>query len=75
MFTCHCLVKEFCSRGNFFFSQWVAAGCTEDFKYEQKDIDDYTESLEWLDFLTAEPADSVVFDAGYNLYRSVIVIN
>ena len=66
----HQLCREWCRRNEYFFRIYQAAE-NDFFEFAQAHIDDYQEDMEWLDFMIAEPADTVTFARGMEIRRMV----
>lgn len=66
----HTLCREFCRRGDYYFSIW-AAQPDDAFQFSKEDIESYEETLEWITFLTDADAEGPVFQRGIELRRLV----
>lgn len=70
MESAHALCREFCRRGDYFFSIW-AAQPDDRFQFSEEDIQSYEETLEWVTFLTEADTDGPVFQRGLEIRELV----
>lgn len=66
----HQLCREWCRRSEHFYRVWLEAE-VEGFEFTQAEVDDYTEDMEWLNFMIAQPPESPAFARGVQIRRLI----
>ena len=64
------LCREWCRRSEHFYRVWLEAEA-EGFEFTQAEVDDYTEDMEWLNFMIAQPPESPAFARGVQIRRLI----
>ena len=62
------LTKEWVNRSHYFFSLWVQSD-DEDFRYSPEHAEGYEDSIEFVDWLLAQPISGPSFARGSDLRK------